>query len=568
MRNWARWMPGLQLLRDYRADWWWHDLVAGVVLTTMLVPVGIAYAVAAGLPGIYGLYATIVPLLVYAWFGPSRFLVIGPDSSLAPIILAVVAPLAAGDPQQAVALAGAMAVVTGLFCLLLGLLRFGFVTELLSKPIRYGFMNGIALSVLIGQLPTLFGFETDGSHPLGQLRALLLALAHDRLNPIATAIGIGTLLLILWLKRFPRLPGILLSVVAATLVVWLFDLGATASVEVLGALPQGLPTFALPLISIDQLSKVVVAGCFVALVAVADTSLLSRSYAAKLHMQVDPDQELVGLGAANLVAGFFQGFPICSSASRTPVAEAAGARSQLTCVVAALAVALLLLTPELLRHLPSAALAAVVVASAIGLFEFSDLRRLHRIQPWEFWLSISCFAGVFLFGVIEGIGFAIAVAVFEFLWDGWRPHYAVLGRADGVRGYHDLKRYPDARLVPGLVLFRWDAPLFFANAEQFRRCVLEAAAQSPTPVQRVVIAAEPITSIDVTSGDMLAELQQKLAEEGVELCFAEMKDPVQDKLKKFELFERFGADRFQPTLNAAVEAHLQAHGIEWHKHLH
>ena len=278
-----------------------------------------------------------------------------------------------------------------------------------------------------------------------------------------------------------------------------------------------------------------IGGCAVAMVAFADTSVLSRTYAAKTRSQVDPNQEMVGLGAANLAAGLFQGFPISSSSSRTPVAEAAGAKTQLTGVVGAVAVALLLLlAPNLLENLPNSALAAVVIAAAIGLFEFDDLRRIFRIQRWEFWLSVVCFVGVAVLGVIPGIGLAIVIAVIEFLWDGWRPHYAVLGRVDGIRGYHDIKRYPDARLIPGLVLFRWDAPLFFANAELFHQRVLEAVAQSPTPVRRIIVAAEPVTSIDVTSADMLAELEQTLRASGIELRFAEMKDPVKDKLKRFE----------------------------------
>jgi MFS superfamily sulfate permease-like transporter len=256
---------------------------------------------------------------------------------------------------------------------------------------------------------------------------------------------------------------------------------------------------------------------------------------------------MVGLGAANLAAGLFQGFPISSSSSRTPVAEAAGSKTQLTGVFGAVAVALLvLLAPTLLQDLPNSALAAVVIASAIGLFEFNDLRRIFRIQRWEFWLSIACFVGVAMFGAIPGIGLAILIAVLEFLWDGWRPHYAVLGRVSGVRGYHDIKRYPEARIVPGLVLFRWDAPLFFANAELFHQRLLEAVAQSPTPVKRIIVTAEPVTSIDVTSADMLAELEQSLRESGIEIRFAEMKDPVKDKLKRFELLERFGAANFHP----------------------
>jgi MFS superfamily sulfate permease-like transporter len=272
---------------------------------------------------------------------------------------------------------------------------------------------------------------------------------------------------------------------------------------------------------------------------------------------------MVGLGAANLAAGFFQGFAISSSSSRTPVAEAAGARTQLTSVVGALAIAfLLLLAPNLLQHLPNAALAAVVIAAAIGLIEVTDLKRIYRIQQWEFWLAIACFIGVAVLGVIPGIGLAIVIAIAEFLWDGWRPHFAVLGRPHGVKGYHDLKRYPDARQIPGLVLFRWDAPLFFANAEFFSECVLNAVANSPTKVRWLVVTAEPVTSVDVTSGDALVELHQALRAQGVELHFAELKDPVRDKLKRFGLSGLL-AEHYFPTIGAAVSRYLEIHDVAW-----
>jgi high affinity sulfate transporter 1 len=563
-RGWIAWLPGLVTLRKYQAAWLLHDIAAGLVLTTMLVPVGIAYAVASGLPGIYGLYATIVPLLAYALFGPSRILVLGPDSSLAAVILGVVFPLSSGDPGRAVALAGMMAIVSGLVCILAGVARLGFVTELLSKPIRYGYMNGIALTVLVSQLPKLLGFSIDTQGPLRKLWAIAAAVANGRTNWTAFAIGAATLAVIFLLKNSKRVPGILIAVVGATIIVGTFDLAAHADVSVLGPLPEGLPAFTIPWISYDDIVPVLIGGGAVALVSFADTSVLSRSYAARTGAHVDPNQEMVGLGAANLAAGFFQGFPISSSASRTPVAEAAGARTQLTGVVGAIAVALLLLAaPNLLRHLPTAALAAVVIASAIGLIEVTDLVRIFRIQPWEFWLSIFCFVGVAVFGAIPGIGLSIVIAVIEFLWDGWRPHSAVLGRAEGVKGYHDITRYPDARQIPGLVLFRWDAPLFFANAELFKERTLQAVAKSPGPVQWLVVAAEPVTSVDVTAADMLAELNEKLHEAGIALCFAELKDPVKDKLKRFGLFERIGEDFFFPTIGAAAGNYLARHAVDW-----
>jgi MFS superfamily sulfate permease-like transporter len=425
-------------------------------------------------------------------------------------------------------------------------------------------MNGIALTVILSQLPKLLGFSVAADGPLRQVQGMVEKLSAGAANDVTLVLGGGALALILVLKRWPRVPGILIAVVAGMAAVASFDLAARAGVLVLGPLPQGLPAFRLPLVPPDALQTIVIGGAAVALVSFADTSVLSRSYAARLRTPVAPNQEMIGLGAANLAAGFFQGFPISSSSSRTPVAEAAGARTQLTGVVGALVIALLLMfAPNLLQHLPHAVLAAVVISSAIGLIEVSDLRRIYRIQRWEFWLSMACFAGVAVFGAIPGIVLAIVIAVIEFLWDGWRPHSAVLGRVDGVKGYHDIARYPAARRIPGLVLFRWDAPLFFANAELFRDRVMEAVASSPTPVTRIVVAAEPVTSVDVTAADVVCELDDDLRAAGIQLCFAEMKDPVKDKLKRFGLMTRFGGDTFFATIGEAVSVYLTDRDVEW-----
>lgn len=562
--GWMRWLPGLHTLRHYEISWIRHDVVAGLVLTTVLVPVGIAYAVASGVPGICGLYATIFSLLAYALFGPSRILVLGPDSSLVPLIFAVVLPLSAGDPQRAIALAGMMAVISGTLCILAGIARLGFITELLSKPIRYGYMNGIALTVLISQLPALFGFSVDANGLLNETWAFIEAVMAGKTNWTSLALGTATLAVILLLKRSGRLPGVLIAVVGATVIVGALNLATRAGVSVLGSLPQGLPAFTFPSITSSDLVPVLLGGFTIALVSFADTSVLSRTFAARTGTFVDPNQEMVGLGVANLAAGIFQGFPISASASRTPVAEVAGAKTQLASAVGALAVAaLLIIAPNLLENLPTTTLAAVVIASAIALIEITDLSRIYRIQRWEFWLSIGCFAGVAILGAIPGIGLAILIAVIEFLWDGWRPHSAVLGRVEGVKGYHDITRYPEARLIPGLVLFRWDAPLFFANAEFFQNRALDAVAASPTPVSWLVVGAEPVTSVDVTAADMLADLDETLHAAGIELCFAEMKDPVKDKLKRFGLFARLGEEIFFPTMGEAVSGYLNTHPVDW-----
>ncbi len=560
------WLPGLQTLRSYEAAWLRHDVLAGVVLAAFLVPIGIAYAVASGVPPIYGLYATIAGLLAYALFGPSRILVCGPDSALAAIILGIVLPLSGGDPGRAVALAGAMALVAGAVCVVGGLVRLGFLTELLSKPIRYGYLNGIALTVLISQLPQLFQLEVEGTGPLPQLWEVGRALAAGEANTVATAIGLATLAVLLVFARLERVPVVLVALGGVTAASAWLGLDERAGVEVLGVIPQGLPVFTIPAIGPGDLAPVVIGGMACAIVAFADTSVLSRSYAARLGQKVDPNQEMVALGAVNLSAGLFQGFPLSSSASRTPVAEAAGAKTQLTSVVGALVVALLLVVaPALLRHLPSAALAAVVIAALIALFEIADLRRIWRIQRWEFWLSLACTAGVVVFGAIPGIAIALAIAIAEFLWDAWRPPTAVLGRVDGKHGFHDVARYPDARLVPGLVLFRWSAPLFFANAEFFNVAVQDAIAAAPGPVKRVIVTAEPVTSVDVTASDALVELVEALRARGIELCFAELKDRVKDKLARFGSLAVLGEENFFETINSAVDAYLAAHGVAWAK---
>jgi len=407
--GWRRWVPGLAAIGDYRIAWLRHDIGAGLALTAVLLPVGIAYAVASGVPAICGLYATIFGLLAYALFGPSRMLVLGPDSSLVALILGIVVPLSAGDSQRAMALAGMLALVSGSLCVLAGTARLGFITELLSKPIRYGYMNGIALTVLVSQLPGLFGFSVKGDGLLIEARAFVAALLAGRTNGAALALGAGTLLMIGLLRRSRRVPGVLLAVVAATVIVSVLNLATRFGVSVLGPLPRGLPGWSVPSIGTGDIVPVLLGGVAIALLSFADTSVLSRTYAARIGDPIDANQEMVGLGAANLVAGLFQGLPISASASRTPVAEAAGAKTQLAGVVGAITVAsLLLAAPNLLANLPTAALAGVVIASAIALIEVADLRRIYRIQRWEFWLSMVCLAGVAFLGAIPGIGLAIA----------------------------------------------------------------------------------------------------------------------------------------------------------------
>lgn len=561
----SRWIPGLAALRTYQRGWLAKDLTAGLVLTAILVPVGMGYAEAAGLPAIYGLYATIVPLIAYAIFGPSRILVLGPDSSLAAIIAATIVPLAAGNTDQLVALAGMLALMTGALCIFAGLARFGFITDLLSKPVRLGYLNGIALTVIIGQLPKLLGFSSSGENLIQETISLVQGVMQGMTNWTAFAIGASCLAIVLIFKRhWPKIPGVLVAVVGATIFVGALDLAVKAGVSVVGPLPQGLPAFQIPRVAPSDFATLAAGALAITLVAFADTSVLSRTFALRGGYEVDQNQEMIALGAANLAAGLFQGFSISSSSSRTPVAEQAGAKTQLTGVVGALCIALLLVfAPTLLQNLPNAALGAVVIAACLSLVDIQGFVRLYHMRRGEFALAIVCFLGVALLGVIQGIFIAVGLALLGFIWRAWRPYDAVLGRVDGLKGYHDVKRYPQARFIPGLVLFRWDAPLFFANAGVFREHVLQAIADAPTPTRRVVVAAEPVTDVDVTAAEELSALDDDLAGAGIELCFAEMKDPVKDRLRSYGLTARFGPDHFFPTLGQAVDGYVQAYQVEW-----
>ena len=559
-----RFVPGLWLVREYRRPWLASDLMAGLVLTALLVPVGMGYAQAAGLPPITGLYATIVPLVAYAIFGPSRVMVLGPDSSLAAVIAAVILPLGGDDPETAVALAGALAVLTGLIVLVAGMARMGFVTELLSRPVQLGYLYGIAVTILVGQLPRLCGFSTEGQGLLTEIREFVQGVAGGQVNRAALAVGATGIVVILVVKRFWRtIPGVALAVLVGIAAVMLFDLDAEG-VEVLGVLPEGLPAFAFPVVDAGTLGALFSGALGIALVAVADTTVLSQSLAAQRDQTVDPDQELRALGAANLAAGFFQGFAISSSSSRTPVAVAAGARSQVTPLVGAVAIALLLVAaPGLLQDLPLPMLAAIVITAAIGLIDAPAVRHLYKVRRSEFVLWLSAFGGVALLGVLRGIFVAIVLSLGDFVRRAWRPHDAVLGREDDLKGYHDIERHPSARLIPGLLLYRFDAPLFFANAGYFRRRIRRLVADAASPVRWVVIAAEPITDIDTTAADTLRQVLEELRQQHITLAFAELKGPVKDLLQRYGLYDPVGPDRFYPTVGTAVDGYVEATGTTW-----
>lgn len=550
------WMPGLRTLRTYKSAWLPRDLVSGAVLCALLVPQGMAYAELAGLPAITGLYTTVVCLLAYAAFGPSPYLILGPDSSLGPMIAAAILPLAAGNTDYAVALAGMLAFIVALICIGAGLARLGFVADLISKPVRVGYLAGLAITIFVGQLPKLFGYSVDADGLVKELIAFLQNL--EQTNPWTLAVGLLTLILILGLKRWaPRVPGVLVGVVVAIAVTVFFGLAAKG-VDTVGTLPQGFPLPSFPRAELSALPVLIATAFGISLVAVGDTISTSAGFAARRGYEVDGDQEMVGIGSANLLASLFQGFPVSTSGSRTAVAEQAGAKTQLTGVFAAvLVLAMLLFVPGLVKNMPQSALAAIIIAASLSLFDVGELRRLWSVRRSEFVLAAASILGVALVGVLQGIVVAIVLSIFQFFERAWNPYAAVLGKQEGIPGYHDITRYPNASQIPGLLLVRWEAPFIFANANLFRKKLRKLITRTDPPPKWIVITAEPITDIDTTAGDMLVDLDLELNDAGIHLVFAELKESVKERIERYGLLDTIDRRHFYPTIEVAVEEFLR-----------
>ena len=549
-RRFEHWVPGVRVARTYERRWLRADIVAGVVLAAILVPQGMAYAELAGLPVVTGLYATVACLVGYAVFGPSRILVLGPDSSVSPLIYAAIVPLlAGGDPATAIALAGMLALFVGLILIGLGLAKLGFVADLLSKEVQVGYMNGLGITIVVGQLPKLFGFSTDADNFIDEVRAFFAGL--DQTSATTLAVGVACLLVLLVLPRFTRrVPAVVVAVVGATIVSAVVGL-AEHGVKTVGALPQGVPTPSFPWTSVSDVGPLLIAAVGITLVSLTDTIATATSFAARRGDEVEPDQEMIGLGAANLAAGFFQGFAISTSGSRTAVAEQSGAKSQVTGLVGAgLVVVLLLFLNSLLADLPQTTLAAVVIVAAISLMNFGILRRYFQVRKSALALSLVATAGVVLFGVLWGIAIAVILAILLFFRRNWWPHGAVLGRVDGLPGWHSIDTYPDALQLPGIVVYRWEAPLFFANCGTFRQQIRHLVRDSHA--SWVVLQCEAITDIDVTAAEMLEQLDNELNAAGIHLAFAELRGRLQDLTLRYGLFETLDRDHFYPTLKAAV----------------
>jgi len=558
----GRWVPGVRAARTYQRPWLRPDIVAGIVLAAILVPQGMAYAELAGLPPVTGLYTTIGCLAGYALFGPSRILVLGPDSSVSPMIFAAIMPLLAsgGDVHRAIALAGMLAVIVALIEIGLGLFRLGFVADLLSNEVQVGYMNGLALVIIAGQLPKLFGFSTDASGFGPEVKAFVLNLDHT--VGASLAVGLGVLAVLLVLPRFTRvLPAVLVAIVGATVVSAVFDLHAHG-VPTVGTLPRGIPRPAFPWTKLADVGPLMVAAMGITLVSLADTIATSSSFGARRGDETDPNQEMIGIGAANLGAGFLQGFAVSTSGSRTAVVEQAGAKSQLASVVGAgTVVVLLLFFNSLLKDLPQSALAAVLIGAAFSLLDLPELVRYAQVRKSALVLSLVASLGVVILGVLQGIVIAVVLAVLLYFQRGWQPHGAVLGLVDDLGGWHNTTRYPSARELPGIVVYRWEAPLFFANCAGFRTQI-RALVRERNPAW-VVLQCEAITDIDVSAAKMLEQLDRELNDRGVHMAFVEMRDRLRLLVRRYGLLETLDRDRFYPSLEsglAAIEDELGAGG--------
>src|SRR5271154_937973 len=558
-------VPGLQVISSYRRRWLLKDVIAGVVLTTLLVPQGMAYAELAGLPPITGFYTSIFCLLGYAVFGPSRILVLGPDSSLGLMIAAEILPLMAadGDAKRAVALASILAIMVAAIMFLAAVAKLGFIADLISKPTMIGYMNGLALTILIGQLPKLLGFKVKADNLIGEVTGFAKGLSHGEAVAAAAMVGVAAVVLILVLQRWlPKVPAVLIMVVLAIASTSVFSL-ARHGVSLVGVLPKGFPPLTIPSVHLADLGLLFAGALGIALVSLADTISTASAFAARTGQEVRGNGEMIGIGAANLAAGLFQGFPVSTSGSRTAVAERSGAKTQLTGVTGAVLIILMIvLVPGLFRNLPQPALAAVVITASLSLADIPATSRLWRQRKAEFLLSITAFLGVALLGVLPGIAIAVGLSILNVFRRAWWPYDTVLGRMDGLEGYHDIHSYPDARRLPGLVIYRFDAPLFFANAKTFRDEVRRLARADPAPIW-IVIAAEPVTDVDTTASDVLEDLDETLNAQGISLVFAELKDPVRQKIERYGLTRTIDPRHFFPTIESAIAAFRDEPGARW-----
>ncbi|MGI9609271.1 MAG: SulP family inorganic anion transporter [Acidimicrobiia bacterium] len=549
----------------YRTDDLRADVVAGIAVTALMVPHGMAYAELAGLPAINGLYTSVAALIGYAIFGPSRYLLLGPDSSLAPLIAAAVTLAVVGtDPTQAIAVGSMLALASGLICIIAGLAKLGSIAELLSRPVQLGYLNGLAIVMIISQLARLFGFSVPSGSPPVRFVDTIQGILDGQTDLTALFIGSLSLIGILTFSKRPQIPMVFFAVVGATFAVRLFDL---SSLSVIGAVPKGIPTPSIPDFDAGDVGTIFAASFGLAWVTLTDTTALSRGFAQRTGESVDPNREIIALGASNISAGLFAGFPVSASTTRTTLSFASGGRTKVVGIVsAALLVILLFVGGDFIADLPTTVLAAIVIAAAISLFDLAQLKWMRQVRNSEFLLATFAMIAVVVLGVLNGLLIAVGLSIANFVRRVWRPYDAVLGRIDQRPGHHDVRRHPEANQVPGLVVFRFDAQLFFANSDYFLRRVKQVIDESEgegETVRRFIIAADPMTDVDTSGAEALWTLVRRLERRDIEFGFATMRGPVKDHLYAYGLYDRIGAERFYDSIGMATIAYVEDYNIDW-----
>ncbi|MDC5696188.1 SulP family inorganic anion transporter [Intrasporangium calvum] len=557
--RWARFAPGLGVLLSYDRTWLRGDVLAGVTVSAYLVPQVMAYAEVAGLPAITGLWACAPALVVYALLGSSRQLSVGPESTTALMTAAGIGALAgaAGAGRHA-ELAALLALAVGVVCVLAWLVRLGFLAELLSKPVLVGYMAGIAALMIVSQLDKITGIDVEGDSFLEEVGFTATHLDQAHAPTLAIALGVLAVLLAFgrWARRWP---GPLIAMLGAAALVQVLGL-ADEGIKVVGEVPRGLPPMGLPRLDDVEIWKLLPAAIGVAVVAYSDNVLTGRAFALKRRETIDSNQEFVALGAANIASSLTSGFPVSSSGSRTVLADAMGARTQLHSLVSVgvLAATMFWLGP-ILAAFPTAALGGVVVYAALRLVDVAELRRITGFRHSELVLTVSTTVAVLVFGVLPGIGVAIVLSVLDLLRRIVHPHDGVLGYVPNVAGMHDIDDHSNAVQVPGLVVYRYDSPLFFANSHDFVRRALQAVADSQrvAPVEWFLLNAEANTEVDLTAVDALDTLRLSLEEEGIRFAMARVKQDMREPLEAAGFVDQVGEDHIFPTLPTAVAAYAR-----------
>lgn len=553
------WLPGLANFRGYSSSWLRGDLLAGLSVAAYLVPQAIAYAALAGVSPVAGLWTALPPLLVYALLGSSRQLSVGPESTTALMTAAALGPLVLGDSVRHAHYAATLAVLVGAICLMAGLLKLGFLSNLLSKPVLIGYLAGIAVAMVVSQFGRLTGISVSGDSGIAQARSLVAGI--DQIHWPTIVLGASVLALVAALARWaPRLPGPLIGVLGAAVVVAVFEL-RRRGIDVVGEVPAGLPLIAVPELSRQAVSELIVPALGIAAVAFSDNVLTARAFADRAGEDIDPNAELRALGVSNLAVGFAQGFPVSSSGSRTALGDASGSRTQSYSLVVLVVVGCVVVWGGgFIAYIPSVALGALIVYAATRLVDVAEFRRLARFRRSELTLALATAAAVAVFGVLNGVLAAIGLSILELLRRLARAHDSVQGFVPGLAGMHDVEDYPEATVIPGLLVYRYDAPLCFANAEDFRRRALAATDQSSSPVHWFVLNAEANVEVDITALDALERLRQELVNRGIVFAMARVKQDLRDALAAAGMLDKIGPELLFPTLPTAVDAYQRSRG--------